>query len=141
MADVQELNRVTVHDAGLLPRTDNFAESFVGHIIYGLADLFSGYDGRRLRVTSRPLMTFSSLIGPHRSCVLPQGATNSLPEFQRCTTYTLQEEIPKNDRVFMDDMGLKGPTLTYNKEEVVPGIRHFVFEYASVFDQFLAAFY
>ena len=67
MADVQELSRVTVHDAGLPPRTDDFAESFVGHVIYGLADLFSGYDGRKLAVTSRPLTTFSCLIGPLRS--------------------------------------------------------------------------
>ena len=45
VADVQELNQVTVRDASLPPRTDTFAESFVGHVIYGLADLFSGYDG------------------------------------------------------------------------------------------------
>lgn len=82
VANVQELNRVTVHDASLPPRTDNFAESFVGHVIYGLTDLFSGYDGRKLALVSRPLTTFSCLIGPLRSCVLPQGATNSLPEFQ-----------------------------------------------------------
>lgn len=123
VVDVQELNRVTVRDAGLPPRTDDFAESFVGHVIYSLADLFSGYDGRRLGVKSRPLTTFSSLIGPHRSCVLPQGVTNSLPEFQRCTTHTLQEEIPKNGGVFVDDVGLKGPTTTYGDEEIAPGIR------------------
>ena len=140
VADVQELNRVTVRDAGLPPRTDDFAESFVGHVIYGLADLFSGYDGRRLGVASRPLTTFSSLIGPHRSCVLPQGATNSLPEFQRCTTHTLQEEIPNNGGVFVDDVGLKGPTSTYQDEEVAPGIRRFVYEYASTLDRFLARF-
>jgi len=45
VVDVQELNQVTVRDAGLPPRTDDFTESFVGHVIYGLADLFSGYDG------------------------------------------------------------------------------------------------
>ena len=140
VADVQELNKVTVRDAGLPPRTDDFAESFVGHVIYGLADLFSGYDGRRLGVASRPLTTFSSLIGPHRSCVLPQGATNSLPEFQRCTTHTLQEEIPKNGGVFVDDVGLKGPTSTYEDEEVTSGIRRFVFEYATTLDRFLARF-
>ena len=140
VADVQELNKVTVHDAGLPPRTDDFAESFVGHVIYGLADLFSGYDGRRLGVASRPLTTFSSLIGPHRSCVLPQGATNSLPEFQHCTTHTLQEEIPKNGGVFVDDVGLKGPTSTYDNEEAAPGIRRFVFEYATTLDRFLACF-
>jgi len=140
VADVQELNRVTVRDAGLPPRTDDFAESFIGHVIYGLVDLFSGYDGRRLGVASRPLTTFSSLIGPHRSCVLPQGATNSLPEFQRCTTHTLQEEIPKNGGVFVDDVGLKGPTTTYGDEEVAPGIRRFVYEYATILDRFLTRF-
>jgi hypothetical protein len=140
VADVQELNRVTVRDAGLPPRTDDFAESFVGHVIYGLADLFSGYDGRRLGIASRPLTTFSSLIGPHRSCVLPQGATNSLPEFQRCTTHTLQEEIPQNGGVFVDDVGLKGPKSTYGDEEAAPGIRRFVFEYATTLDRFLTRF-
>ena len=38
---VQELNRVMVHDSGSPPRIDNFAEDFIGHVIYGLADLFS----------------------------------------------------------------------------------------------------
>ena len=99
VANVQELNRVTVRDASLPPRTDDFAESFVGHVIYGLADLFSGYDGRKLALISRPLTMFSCLIGPLHSCVLPQGAMNSLPEFQQCTTHTLQEEIPKNGNV------------------------------------------
>ena len=140
VADVQELNRVTVRDAGLPPRTDDFAESFVGHVIYGLADLFSGYDGRKLAVTSRPLTTFSCLIGPLRSCVLPQGATNLLPEFQRCTTHTLQEEIPKNGNVFVDDVGLKGPTSNYNDEEIAPGIRRYVYEYAMTLDRFLTHF-
>jgi len=140
VADVQELNRVTVHDASLPPRTDDFAESFVGHVIYGLANLFSGYDGRKLAVVSRPLTTFTCLIGPLRSCVLPQGATNSLPEFQRCMTHTLQEEIPKNGNVFVDDVGLKGPTLTYNNSEIAPGIRRFVYEYAMILDRFLMHF-
>ena len=81
VADIQELNRVTVCDAGLPPRTDDFTESFVSHVIYGLADLFSCYDGQKLAVTSRPLTTFSCLLGPLHSCVLPQGATNSLQYF------------------------------------------------------------
>ena len=140
ITDVQELNRVTVCDAGLPPWTDDFAESFVGHVIYGLADLFSGYDGRRLGVASRPLMTFNCLIGPLCSCVLPQGATNSLPEFQRCTTHTLQDEIPKNGNVFVDDVGLKGPMSTYEEAEITPGIRRYVYEYATILDRFLMRF-
>ena len=45
---------------------DDFAEGLVGRVIYGLADLFAGYDGRILAVSSRPLNTFNSIIGPHR---------------------------------------------------------------------------
>ena len=83
---------------------------------------------------------FSCLLGPLRSCVLPQGATNSLPELQCCTTHMLQDEIPKNGNVFVDDVGLKGPTSTYNKAEIAPGIRRYVYEYASTFDRFLMRF-
>jgi len=140
VADVQELNRVTVCDAGLPPRTDDFTESFVGHVIYGLADLFSGYNGQKLEITLWPLMTFSCLIGPLHSCVLPQGATNSLPAFQPCTTHTLQDEIPKNRNVFVDNIGLKGPTLTYDDAEIAPGIRHYVYKYATILDRFLMCF-
>ena len=80
------------------------------------------------------------MIGPHHSCVLPQGATNSLREFQHCTTHTLQEETPKYGGVFVDDVGLKGPTSDYDNEEVAPGIQRFVYEYATIFDRFLMHF-
>ncbi|RDB15415.1 hypothetical protein Hypma_004284, partial [Hypsizygus marmoreus] len=140
VADVQELNRVTVRDSGLPPRVDDFAESFVGCVIYGLADLFAGYDARRLGVVSRPLTTFWSLTGLKRHCSLPQGATNSVPEFQKCTTHTLKDETPKNGAPFMDDVGVKGPTSTYNNEEIAPGIRRFVYEYATTLDRFFVRF-
>ncbi|KIP01284.1 hypothetical protein PHLGIDRAFT_80760, partial [Phlebiopsis gigantea 11061_1 CR5-6] len=42
--DLQEMNQYVIRDAALPPRPDDFAESFVGHAIYGVADLFSGYD-------------------------------------------------------------------------------------------------
>jgi len=50
--DVQELNKLTVHDSGLPLHIDDFAEEFVRRIIYGLAVLFSGYDGRPLAFVS-----------------------------------------------------------------------------------------
>ena len=83
---------------------------------------------------------FIETLGPHRSCVLPQGATNSLPEFQCCTMHTLQEEIPNNGGVFVDDVGLKGPTSMYQDEEVAPGLRRFIFEYTTTLDHFLTCF-
>ena len=37
-------------------------------------------------------------------------------------------------------MGLKGPTSTYNNSEIAPGIRCFVYEYATTLDRFLMHF-
>ena len=129
--DVQELNKVTICDAALPPRVDDFAEGLVGRVIYALADLFAGYDGRILAVKSRPLTTFNSIIGPHRLTVLPQGATNSVPEFQRCTRHVFQPEIPDTCDVFIDDVTFTGGTSTYEDEEISPGIRRFVYEFAT----------
>jgi len=95
VADVQELNRVTVRDAGLPLRTDDFAESFVGHVIYGLADLFSGYDGQRLGVASRPLTTFSSLIGPHHSCVSLKALPTHFQSFSAVLRTPYKKRFPK----------------------------------------------
>lgn len=138
--DVQELNKVTVRDAALPPQVDDFAEQCSGRAIYGLADLYAGYNGRTIAVASRPLTTFHSPVGPLRNTALPQGYTNSLPEFQHCTTHVLKEEIPEHGSVFVDDNNMNGPRDTYNNEEIAPGIRRFVYEYATVVDRFLARF-
>jgi hypothetical protein len=62
--DIQELNKVKVRGSVLPPHMDDFAEGLVGRIIYGLADLFAGYDGCILVVSSCPLTTFNSIISP-----------------------------------------------------------------------------
>jgi hypothetical protein len=138
--NVQELNKVTIRDSALPPRVDDFTESHVGHVIYGLADLFSGYDGWILAVESRPLMTFNSLIGLNRLMVLPQGATNSVPEFQRCALHTLDEDTPQNSDAFINDITVKGPRSDYNNEELALGIRRFVYEYLMTLDRILVRF-
>lgn len=138
--DIQELNKVTIMDVALPPHVDDFAKSHVGHAIYGLADLFSGYDGRTLAVASRPLTTFNSLIGLSRLTVLPQGATNSVPEFQWCAIHTLGEDTPENSDAFIKDITIKGPRSEYNNEELAPGIRSFVYEYLTTLDRILIRF-
>ena len=121
--DVQELNAITVRDSALPKRTDNFAEGFVGQAIYSQADLFSGYDGRILAEVSRPLTTFHSILGPLRSCVLPQGYTNAVTEFQRNVDHVLAEEMPEHADGFVDDVGIKGPRSDFDGELVAPDIR------------------
>ena len=134
--DVQEVNRATVCDSGLPPHIDDFAEDFVGHVIYGLVDLFSGYNRHCLAIASCPLTTFVSLTGPLQNCILLQGTTNAVIKFQHCTTHMLREEIPCNGNVFIDDVGLKGPKSRYNNKEIAPGIRRFLCEYATMLGRF-----
>lgn len=42
--NLQEMNKAVVRDSLLPLRTDDFAESFIGHTIYEVADLFSSFD-------------------------------------------------------------------------------------------------
>jgi hypothetical protein len=138
--DVQELNKVMIRDSVLPPQVDDFAESHMGHSIYGLADLFSDYDGCTLAVISRPLTMFNSLIGPSWLTVLLQGATNSVPEFQRCAIHTLDEDTPKRSDVFMGGVTIKEPQMTYDNEEIASGIRKYVYEYITTLDRILVRF-
>ncbi len=137
--DLQQLNSITIRDAMLPPRPDDFAESFAGYVIYGVADLFSGYDARTLDVSSRDLTTFQCMDISARCTVLPQGATNAVADFVRCTKHMLAREIPKHADVFLDDCGMKGPRTDYDDEPIPdnPRIRRFVYEYAGTLDRVL----
>ncbi|OJA07592.1 hypothetical protein AZE42_07467 [Rhizopogon vesiculosus] len=42
--DLQPLNAVTVKDAALPPFTDHLTEAFAGYPVYGMMDLYGGYD-------------------------------------------------------------------------------------------------
>ncbi|KAL1938197.1 hypothetical protein VTO73DRAFT_11841 [Trametes versicolor] len=138
--DLQDLNAITIRDSALPPRPDDFAESFVGRAIYGVADLFSGYDARTLHPRSRDLTTFQCMDDSARCTCLPQGAANAVVDFGRCTKHTLLDE--PDAAAFVDDCGIKGPTSRYNEEVLSdnPGIRRFVYEYATTFDRVFRRF-
>lgn len=140
--DLQPLNGVTIRDSALPPNVNDFAESFVGYAIYMIADLFSGYDNRRLAEISRDLTTFDCLIGAHRLTTLPQGFCNAVQEFQRCITHVIRDEVPHHAGAFVDDVGIKGPCSTYNNMPVVPGspIRRFVYEFLTTVNRILCRF-
>jgi hypothetical protein len=63
--------------------------------------------------------------------------TNAPAEFQKCTSFILQDEIPHVANVFIDDLLVKGPKSIYPDEEgnpellkENPGIRQFIWEHA-----------
>ena len=139
--DLQPLNAVTIRDATLPPRVDNMIESFSGRAIYGLFDLKAGYDTRVLSPISRDLTSFYvEGMGLLRLTCLPQGHTNSVQEFQRCTQHMIGPLYPERAEVFIDDCAAKGPRSKYN-EQTIPGneqIRVFIWEYAHNVQELLA---
>jgi hypothetical protein len=123
---------------------DDFAESFVGHQIFGVADLFSGYDACTLAKGSQDLTTFQCLEFSQRLTVLPQGCTNSVQEFQRQMEHVLAPHW-QVACVFIDDIDIKGPKSDYEGATLAdnPEIQLFVYEYTQnldcVFQTFIVA--
>lgn len=66
VVDMQPLNAVTIRDSSLVPNLNEFAESFLGYSMYGLFDLYSGFDACWVGVRSRPLQDFHTPIGPRQ---------------------------------------------------------------------------
>ncbi|POW14162.1 hypothetical protein PSTT_03227 [Puccinia striiformis] len=137
--DLQKLNKVTIKDSGLPPNPEELIESFTGRACYGLGDIMGGYDERELAPESRPLTTFETRLGRFQLTRLPQGATNSVAVYQAEMMWILQDEIPHNVGIFIDDGGIKGPVSDYNQETLKenPGIRRFIWEYAITLERIL----
>ncbi|TFY52589.1 hypothetical protein EVJ58_g9929 [Rhodofomes roseus] len=131
--NLEDLNAVTIRDSALPPRADDFAESFVGHQVYAILDLFSGYNGIRLHEGSRDLTTFHSVCGALRNATMPQGFTNAMQCFMRWILHVLGPMYPVLADAFVDDTGVKGPTSRYNDEPIEgnPNIRRFIYEFAT----------
>ena len=53
--DLQDLNHYVIRDTSLPLHPHDFAERSTGHVIYGLANLFSGFDAATLAVVSHNL--------------------------------------------------------------------------------------
>ena len=138
--NLEELNAVTVQDSSLPPNVNEFAESFLGYSLYGLLDLFSGFDARWVSVKSRPLQAFHTPIGPRQQTTIVQGFTNSVQEFQRCVKHGLKSVAEICDN-FIDDCGVKGSSSRYNDEPISDNanIRQFVWEYVKNLDRVLGA--
>ncbi|MBW0577794.1 hypothetical protein O181_117509 [Austropuccinia psidii MF-1] len=134
-----DLNKVTIKDAGLPPHIEEFVDAFSGRACYGLGDIMGWYDERELDISTSPLTTFETPLGRQQLTRLPQGATNSVAVYQAQMTWILQEEIPENVGIFIDDGGIKGPRSTYNNEPLQENnlIRRFIWEYAVTLERIL----
>ena len=104
--NLQQLNSVTIRDAGLPPKIEELVDSMAWSFCYRLADIFGGYNQRELEKISRPLTAFETMIGTKQLTLLPQGATNSVAVYQAQMAHVLEEEIPDHAAVFIDDGGI-----------------------------------
>ena len=59
-----------------------------------------------------------------RQTTLPQGATNSVAQFQRIMDRLLFDLVPDVVRAYLDNISVKGLKIKYNKEMVpeIPGV-------------------
>jgi hypothetical protein len=142
--DLQPLNAVTIRDSSLPPFVKQLAESFAGYMVYGMMDLYSGYDQCMLHEESRDLTTFGTPLGPHRLTTLPQGHANAVQVYQGDTTFILQDEIPDYTLPFIDDVPVKSVKMRYQRtngsyETIAqnPGICRFIWEHCIVINHIL----
>jgi hypothetical protein len=142
--NLQPLNAVTIHNASLPPFVEHLAESFAGYTVYGMMDLYSGYDQHTLHEDSCNLTTFGMPLGPHCLTTLPQGHANAVQVYQGNTAFILQHEIPEYTLPFIDDVPVKSVQTRYQRKdgtyEIIPdnpGIRHFIWEHCIVINHIL----
>jgi hypothetical protein len=104
---------VTIQDASTPPFVEQLAESVAGYVVYGMMDLFAGYDQRPLHVESQDMTTFSSPLRPQWLTTLLMGYTNAVQIYQADMSFILQEEIPHYTMPFIDDLPVKSGTTRY----------------------------
>ncbi|MBW0555956.1 hypothetical protein O181_095671 [Austropuccinia psidii MF-1] len=114
--DLQDINKVTIKDTGLQPHIEEFVDAFSGRACYGLGDIMGGYYEKELEISTRTSTTFKTPLGRLQLTILPKEETNSVAFYQTQMTRILQEEIPENVGIFIDDGGIKGQRSTYNNE-------------------------
>ncbi|GBG84900.1 hypothetical protein CBR_g39361 [Chara braunii] len=134
--DLQRLNEVTVRDAGGLPNANALSESCAGMPIISLIDLYSGYDQFPVYPPDRPITAMHTPRGLIHMNVAPQGWTNAVAMVQRHMIRVMQTVSPHITQPYIDDLAVKGPK-EKEENEVMPGVRRFVWKHVQDIDQVL----
>ncbi|GBG76921.1 hypothetical protein CBR_g23135 [Chara braunii] len=134
--DLQRLNAVMVRDAGGLPNVDAVSESCAGRPIISLIDLYSGYDQFPVYPPDRPVTAMHTPRGLIHMSVAPQGWTNAVAMVQRHMIRVMQTVSPHITQPYIDDLAVKGPK-EKEEDEVMPGVRRFVWKHVQDIDQVL----
>lgn len=135
---LEPLNKVTIAQSGVPPNTEEIAMRMCGRVCGGSLDVYVGYNERGLHAKSRDFTTIQTPFGALRLTKLPMGWTNSVPIFHDDMITIYRDEIPDFVQVYIDDVGIRGPSSAYLDENGVPetlpenkGIRRFVWEHVN----------
>ncbi|GBG91787.1 hypothetical protein CBR_g53676 [Chara braunii] len=134
--DLQRLNAMMVRDAGGLPNADALSESCARRPIISLIDLYSGYDQFPVYPLDRPVTAMHTPRGLIHMNVAPQGWTNAVAMVQRHMIRVMQTVSPHVTQPYIDDLVVKGPK-EKEEDEVMPGVRRFVWKHVQDIDQVL----
>ena len=102
--DYRQLNRVTIKNRYLLPRTDNLFDQLRGARVYFKIDLRTGYHQLRVRDTDIPKTAFRTRYGHCEFTVMPFGLMNAPSAFMDLMHRVFQPYLDQFVVVFLDDI-------------------------------------
>ena len=102
--DYRQLNRVTIQNQYLLPRTDDLFDQLRGVRVYFKIDLRTDYHQLRVRDTDIPKTAFRTRYGHFEFTMMPFGLTNALVAFMDLMHRIFQPYLDQLVVVFVDDI-------------------------------------
>ena len=108
--DYRQLNKLTVKNKYLLPRTDDLFDQLKGPSIFSKIDLRSGYHQLRIKDVDVPKTVFRTRYGHYEFLVMPFGLTNAPAAFMDLMNCVFQPYVDQLVVVFIDDI------LVYSKD-------------------------
>ena len=102
--DYRQLNRVTIQNQYILPRTDDLIDQLRGARVYSKIDFHTGCHQLRVRETDIPKTTFRTRYGHFEFTVMPFGLTNAPITFMDLVYGVFQPYLDQFVVVFVDDI-------------------------------------
>ena len=102
--DYRQLNRVTIQNQYLLPRTDDLFDQLRGARVYFKIDIRTGYHQLRVRDTDIPKTSFRTRYGHSEFTVMPFGLMNALAAFMDLMHRVFQPYLDQFVVVVVDDI-------------------------------------
>ncbi|GKA94310.1 putative reverse transcriptase domain-containing protein [Tanacetum coccineum] len=102
--DYRKLNKLTVKNRYLLPRTDDLFDQLQGSRVYSKIDLRSGNHQLRVRKEGIPKMTFRTRYGHYEFWVMPFRLTNAPAVFMNLMNRVCKSYLDNFVIIFIDDI-------------------------------------